>query len=129
MKQNALFSSQRNTPNPKIPWCPSCKLHTEYHLKTSGNSEQQASFYTCNDCGGATWKLTNPWPLNLVSLQLVCPIVFGFMPYVVKNEGLRGLVSIPITACLVWVLYQNCKSNNKHWREFRAWARSTRNAS
>ena len=70
-------------PNPKLPWCPKCKRHSDYHLKVvtvhdsdmpSGVREETASMYTCDECGGNTWKPQSPLFLNLF-----CVIIFGSM--------------------------------------------------
>ena len=48
--------------------------------------EETASMYTCNECGGKTWKPHSPLFLNLF-----CVVIFGSMLipclYVMEKEG------------------------------------------
>ena len=90
-------------------------------------AEQTASFYTCNACGGDTWKLTNPLPINLVSL-----LFFGFMLFasayglVHIQEDIEFLIFLPATAVIGYLLYRNSRKNSRHWKKFKAWERRQR---
>lgn len=130
-KTDPSYIRQR-TPNPKIPWCPTCELHTDYHLESRGidpetGASKTAAFYTCNECGGATWKLTNPIAINVVSL-----LFFGFMLFasayglVHIEEDIEFLIFLPATAVIGYLLYRNCRKNSRHWRKFKSWARKKR---
>ncbi len=131
-KTDPSYIRQR-TPNPKIPWCPTCELHTDYHLESRGTdpktgASKTAAFYTCDECGGDTWKLTNPLPINVVSLLLFGFMLLGMCPWALMEMGNdpETLLVLPITACIGYGLYKNSKKNNAHWRKFRAWAKRKR---
>ena len=132
-KTDPSYITQR-TPNPKIPWCPTCELHTVYHLESRGTDpetggEKTAAFYTCNECGGDTWKLTNPLPINVVSL-----LFFGFMLFMstyalisgLLDEDPDGWIILLATPVVGYILYKNCRKNSAHWRKFRTWAKKQR---
>ena len=123
-------------PNPKLPWCPKCKRHSDYHLKvftvhdsdmSGGVREETASMYTCNECGGKTWKPQSPLFLNLF-----CVIIFGSMLipclYVFGKEGLledpAAWFVLLIIAILGYIFYRICLMNQNHWKEFWVWAQS-----
>ena len=130
-KEDPSYIRQR-TPNPKLPWCPTCKRHTDYHLKVIGRDpetggDKTAAFYTCEECGGDTWKPTCPLAINIVSL-----LFFGFLLFMCTYALLAGWLEedpggwiIPLaTPVAGYGLYKNSKKNNAHWRTFRAWAKS-----
>ncbi len=124
---------RQSTPNRKLPWCPACERHTDYHLKVIGcdpktGGEKTASFYTCNECGGDTWKLTNPLPINLISLLLFGFMLFGMCPWALMemDRDPETVMVLPITAYIGYRLYRNSRKNSTHWRKFRAWARRKR---
>ena len=120
-------------PNPKLPWCPKCKRHSDYHLKvvtvrdSGGVREKNASMYTCDECGGNTWK-----PQSLLFLNLFCVILFGSMLitclYVMAKEGLpvdpASWLLLLIIAILGYIFYRICLMNQNHWKEFWVWAQS-----
>ena len=128
---------QQLTPNPKLPWCPKCKRHSDYHLKVvtvhkrrgshSYSYEKTASMYTCDECGGNTWKPQSPLFLNLF-----CVILFGSMLitclYVMAKEGLPvdppSWLLLLIIAILGYIFYRICLMNQNHWKEFWVWAQS-----
>ena len=132
-KPDPSYIRQR-TPNPKIPWCPTCELHTDYHLESRGidpetGASKTAAFYTCNECGGATWKLTNPLAINVVSL-----LFFGFMLFMCTYALISGLLEedpegwiIPLAMPVIgYLLYRNARANSRHWKKFKVWAKSRR---
>lgn len=121
---------RRFTPNPKLPWCPACKRHTDYHLKVIGRDrktgvEETASFYTCDECGGKAWKPTYPLALNLVSL-----LIFGFLLWITiyalldVHKDPRRLILPLVTLLAGSGLYNSVRKNTAHWRQFKAWAKS-----
>ena len=130
-KEN-LSDFRQVAPNPKLPWCPACKQHTDYHLKIVGRDsktgkEKKANFYTCHVCGGETWKPTYPLAVNLVSILLV-----GFLLWITMyalwdlDKDLRRLIFPFVTFYVTFLLYKNSRKNSAHWREFDAWAKSKR---
>jgi len=129
-KEDPSYIRQR-TPNPKLPWCPTCKRHTDYHLKVIGRDpktggDKTAAFYTCEECGGDTWKPTYPLAINIVSLLLFGLMLLGMCPWALMemDNDPEKLLLLPITAYIGYALYKNSKKNNAHWRTFRAWAKS-----
>ena len=111
-------------PDSSKPWCPTCELHTEYHLKSRGS--KTVTFYTCDVCGGNTWKPTLPIPLLIVSLLFILFIFFmGFYAVIEMNDE-EGFIMFPFGVFAGYVLYKNYKSNAKHWRAFHKWAKAQR---
>ena len=108
-------------PDKNKPWCPDCKLHTGYHRK-SPDSE----FYTCEICGGNTWRPTLPIPLLIVSLLLILFMFFMGYYAVFHLKDFRGVIMFPFGLFAGRGLYQNYASNAKHWRSFRKWAKENR---
>ena len=84
-------------------------------------------FYTCDECGGDTWKPTYPLAVNLVSILLV-----GFLLWITMyalwdlDKDLRRLLFPFVTFYVAFLLYKNSRKNSAHWREFDAWAKSKR---
>ena len=132
VEDDELPAEVLTTPNRKAPWCPACQRHTEYHLKVVGwdqksGMQKTAPFYTCNECGGDTWKPTNPMPINVVSALLFGFLLLVMCPYVLtQEEPPESLLIILLTGWSGYGLYKNSRKNNKHWKEFRAWARKNR---
>ena len=130
-KEN-LSDFRQVAPNPKLPWCSACKQHTDYHLKIverdpKTGKEKTANFYTCDECGGDTWKPTYPLAVNLVSILLV-----GFLLWITMyalwdlDKDLRRLIFPFVTFYVTFLLYKNSRKISAHWREFDAWAKSKR---
>ena len=130
-KEN-LSDLRQVAPNPKLPWCSACKQHTDYHLKIvernpKTGKEKTANFYTCDECGGDTWKPTYPLAVNLVSILLV-----GFLLWITMyalwdlDKDLRRLIFPFVTFYVAFLLYKNSRKNSAHWREYDAWAKSKR---
>ena len=111
-------------PDSSKPWCPTCKLHTEYHLKSRG--EKTANFYTCNVCGGNTWKPTLPIPILIVSVLIIVFIVFMGFYATIELGDMEGLLMFPFGAYVGYILYKSQQANSKHWRDFHKWSREQR---
>jgi len=111
-------------PDKSKPWCPTCELHTDYHLKSRGS--KTATFYTCDVCGGNTWKPTLPLPLLIVSVLIVLFLIFMGFYALVEMEDFRGLITFPFALYFGRILFNNYKSNAKHWRSFHKWAKAYR---
>ena len=127
-KEN-LSDFRQVAPNPKLPWCPACKQHTDYHLKIVGRDsktgkEKKANFYTCHVCGGDTWKPTYPLAVNLVSILLVGFLLWINIYALLDMEDPRGLIMPFVTFMAGKMLYNNSRKNSSHWREFKAWVKS-----
>ena len=130
-KEN-LSDLRQAAPNPKLPWCSACKQHTDYHLKIvernpKTGKEKTANFYTCDECGGDTWKPTYPLAVNLVSILLL-----GFLLWITiyalwdLDKDLRRLIFPFVTFYVAFLLHKNSRKNSAHWREFDTWAKSKR---
>ena len=111
-------------PDSSKPWCPTCKLHTEYHLISRGS--KTAAFYTCDVCGGRTWKPTLPLPILIVSVLFVLFLFFMGLYAVIELDDMEGLIMFPFGLYAGYILYNNYKSNTKHWRTFHKWAKAQR---
>jgi len=111
-------------PDSSRPWCPTCELHTEYHLKSRGS--KTATFYTCDVCGGRTWKPTLPLPLLIVSVLIVLFLFFIGAYAVIEMDDTEGLICFPAGLFFGHILYKNYVSNAKHWRAFHKWAKAQR---
>ena len=125
-KQDPSHILQR-TPNSKLPWCARCKRHTAYHLKVIGHAggEKEASFYTCDECGGKTWKPTYPLAFNLVSLFII-GFLFWISIYALWDvDKDPRVLMLPVATTLVSLcLGKFCRKNTAHWRQFRVWSKS-----
>ena len=84
-------------------------------LTRKPEGEKTAAFYTCNECGGDTWKLTNPLAINVVSL-----LFFGFMLFMSTyalisgflDEDPEGWIILLATPVVGYLLYKNCRKNS-----------------
>ena len=130
-KADPSYIRQR-TPNPKLPWCTTCKRHTDYHLKVIGRDpktggDKTAAFDTCDECGGDTWKPTYPLAINIVSL-LFCGFLLFMCTYALLagwiEEEPDSVIMLLVLPFVAYKLYKNSKKNSAHWRTFRAWAKS-----
>jgi len=108
-------------PDKNKPWCPDCKLHTKYNMKSP-----KAGFYSCEICGGNTWKPTLPIPLLIVSLLFILFMFFMGYYVVFKIDDLSGVIMFPLGLFAGRGLYQNYASNAQHWRSFHKWAKKNR---
>ena len=121
-----------NEPDSSMPWCPTCRLHTEYHIKVlrRGWPERQANFYSCDVCDGKTWKPTNPKPLDYCSvvlflfLQTLAFILCMGQDYGFTNKNMveEGLGCFVLSFFVGYLLYWNSKANRNHWKAFHKWA-------
>jgi len=115
------FLHNPSKPDKSKPWCPNCKLHTGYYSKSP-----DSAFYTCEICGGKTWKPTSPIPLLIVSVLIVFFTFFmGYFALTVMNDT-RGYFVFSVGLYFGYMFYQNYASNAKHWRSFRKWAKENR---
>ena len=115
------FLHNPSKPDKSKPWCPNCKLHTGYYSKSP-----DSAFYTCEICGGNTWRPTLPIPLLIVSLLLILFMFFMGYYAVFHLKDFRGVIMFPFGLFAGRGLYQNYASNAKHWRSFRKWAKENR---
>ena len=88
--------------------------------------EKTANFYTCDECGGDTWKPTYPLAVNLVSILLVGFLLWINIYALLDMEDPRGLIMPFVTFIAGKMLYNNSRKNSAHWREFDAWAKIKR---
>ena len=111
-------------PDKSRPWCPTCELHTEYHLKSRGS--KTAAFYTCDVCGGKTWKPTLPIPLLIASVLFILFVFYMGFYVVMELNDEEGLIIFPFGLYAGYILYKNYVSNAKHWRSYHKWAKAHR---
>ena len=119
-----IFRIKATIGNPKIPWCPVCEDHTEYHLKEIRPGKTRA-IYTCNECGSDTWKPTSP----VLFGALVIAIIFGlnYLAFAVEMTPSTWMAQVEIWFFIIAALVTSifllalAWDNAKHWRKFNRW--------
>ena len=106
----------------KTPWCATCKKHTEYKTRSSGES---GSIYICDKCDDRMWSASMCKNSILIS-KIIFPILLIIEICVPFFLGLPALISIIyITASLLVmaIVYRVAfYKQPKHLKAFNDWA-------
>ena len=134
MKHLAMIQPQNpNEPDSSMPWCPACRLHTEYHLKVLFVEADLKGRPIFTPVTSAMVKRGNPLTQNrLIIVQLHFSSFFRHwhlsyawaQDYGFTNENMaeEGLGCFVLSFFVGYFLYRNSKANRNHWKAFHKWA-------
>ena len=122
-------------PDKNKPWCPSCRLHTEWYsvYNTSNTGGTSTRSLACEGCDGLIYCPAGPTKRNIIGVALVGPflvlgaglitISFDLAGALADEEKLIfGLGSIAVGIFMAYTLRNVHKKVRKHWEEFHKWA-------